>query len=296
MLTQNQFDFFCRAIADFGVKHVIIRQHDREIFRHHFEPEAPCGQFSITKSFTGTAVGFAVEEGLFALEDRVIDLFPDEAPKNPSPQWQALTVKHLLTMQMGFDRQYLMGYQRKTMKETDWVDFVFRQPMPDYPGRYFKYSNAGPYLAGILVERTSGEELIDYLMPRLLEPLGIARPEWGRDPLGHVFGASDMVMTTEEVSRFGQLYLDRGRWKGEQILPPAWVKKVWDTTISTEEGQNDYSLLFWRGRYDSICSVGRNGQYCSLVPEKDLVVTINSFDTTNENLMEYVWTYLYPHL
>ena len=296
MLTKRQFDFFCMSIQDFGVTHVIVRQDNREIYRKDYIPEMPCGQFSITKSITGTAVGFAVSEGLFGLDDSVLPYFPEEAPKNPSREWQSLKVRHLLTMQMGFDHQYLMGFQRRAMKETDWVKYIFEQKMDEMPGRYFLYSNAGHYLAGILIERTSGLPLIDYLMPRLFEPLGIARPVWGTDPLGHAFGASDLEMTTTEMSRFGQLYLDRGMWEGKQILPAEWVKKVWDTVIATEEGHNDYGFSFWQGKYESLIAIGRNGQYCALLPDKNAVIAINGFDPGDENLTEYIWTYLYPHL
>lgn len=296
MTLNERFDFFCRAIADFGVRHVVIRQYNKEVFRHHFEPAGLCEQFSIAKSVTGTAVGFAISEGLFSLEDPVLPYFEDKIKGTMSENWQKLIVKHLLTMQMGFDKPYLMAFQRKEMKETDWEEFVLTKEMTDRPGRYFKYSNAGPYLAGILVERTSGEPLIDYLTPRLFEPLGIERPEWGRDPLGHAFGASDMEITTSEMSRFGQLYLDRGVWNGEQILPKEWVKKVWDTVIATAEGHDDYSLLFWRGKNDTISAIGRNGQYCTLIPDRNAVVAINGFDPTDESLLEYIWTYLYPHL
>ena len=267
MLSQNQFDFFCRAVTDFGVEHVILRHDNKELFRHDWIPEMPRNQFSVSKSFTGVAAGFAVEEGLFTLDDRVIDYFPDERPKTLTPQWEAMKVRHLCTLQLGFSGPYLMGYQRKTMKETDWVQFLFDQPLPDFPGRYFKYTNAGPYLLGVMIQRLTGLSLTDYLMPRLFGPLGIARPVWGCDPQGQVFGAGGLEITPTELSRFGQTILDGGRWKGEQIIPKSWMKKVWDTTISTEEGQQDYSMLFWRGRHDSLSAVGRYGQYCTMGPE-----------------------------
>ena len=295
MLTQDRFDFFCRAIEDFGVQHVILRQDGRELYRHDWIPEERQNQYSISKSFTGIAAGFAVEEGLFTLDDRVIDYFPEERPKKLTPEWEALHIRHLLTMQMGFDREYLMGYQRKTMKETDWVQFLFEQPMPDMPGRYFKYSNAGPYLLGVLIQRLTGQSLPEYLQPRLFEPLGIALPDWETDKMGNSFGAGGLQLTVSEVARFGQMLLDGGRVGNRQVVPPAWMKKVMDTTITAGENQ-EYGLLFWRGRYGSVSATGRYGQYCTIVPEKKLVIAMNSFNDTGENLLEYVWTYLYPHL
>ena len=297
MLTESKFEFFCRAVSDFGVQHVILRQHGEEIFRKDWIPEERQMQYSISKSITGTAVGLALEEGLFRLEDPVYSFFPEESPAVLTDNQKALTIRHLLTMQMGFPVSYLMGDQRRTMKETDWVSFILSRPMPDRPGLYFKYSNAGPYLAGVLIERLTGEKLPAWLMPRLFEPLGITpEPAWDRDPLGNTFGAGGLYLTTTEISRFGQLILQNGLWEGERILSKSWMKMLNDTHISTDEGKQDYSLLFWRGRNDSLSAVGRFGQYCTVVPEKDLVIAINSYDTSEENLLEYVWTYLYPSL
>ena len=302
MQLNDRFEFFCRAVADFGAKHVVIRQYGKEVFRRDFaadgdtEEGGKSEQFSITKSITGTAAGMAIAEGLFGYDDPVLPYFEDQAPPCPSENWKALKVRHLLTMQMGFDVPYLMGYQRRTMKETDWEEFILTRPMKERPGRYFKYSNAGPYLAGRLIERVSGQTLADYLDGRLFRPLDIAPPVWGKDPEGNIFAASDIRMSTEEVSRFGQLWLDRGVWNGTQLIPKDWVKRVWDTVIMTDEGESDYSILFWRGRNESLCAVGRHGQYCVMIPEKSIVFAMNSMDMTNENLMEYFWTYLYPYM
>ena len=296
MTLNERFDFFCRAIADFGVRHVVIRQYNKEVFRHHFEPAGLCEQFSIAKSVTGTAVGFAISEGLFSLEDPVLPYFEDKIRGTMSENWQKLIVKHLLTMQMGFDKPYLMAFQRKEMKETDWEEFVLTKEMTDRPGRYFKYSNAGPYLAGRLIERTAGVPLTDYIEERIFRPLGIREYTWGKDPEGHTFAASDLLLKTEDTAFFGQLWLDRGMWEGKQLVPKEWIKKTWDQVIATNEGESDYSLLFWRGRNDSLCAVGRHGQYCVMIPEKSIVIAMNSMDMTNENLMEYFWTYLYPYM
>ncbi|MDD6212586.1 MAG: serine hydrolase [Clostridiales bacterium] len=296
MLSEEKFSFFCRAVTDFGIQHVILYQNGKEIFRHDWIPEEPQLQYSISKSFTGTAMGFALEEGLVGWDDPVLRYFSEELPVSVSENMQALRIHHLLTMQMGYPMAYLMGDQRRTMKETDWVRFLLSRPMTSMPGREFKYSNAGPYLAGVLLERLTGESLTDYLMPRLFEPLGIQRPFWETDPMGRTFGAGGLHLKTSEVARFGQLYLQQGQWEGKQVIPKDWVKKVWRTIIPTVEEMQDYSLLFWRSRHDSISAVGRFGQYCTIVPEKNLVIAINSDDPQDSNLLEYVWTYLYPYL
>ena len=169
-------------------------------------------------------------------------------------------------------------------------------PPSDRPGRVFMYSNTGPYLISRIIEEKTGGSLTDYLMPRLFEPLDIPRPEWEEDPEGHIFGAGGMVLSSSEVMRFGQLYLQQGVWNGKQILPDGWVRKVERTAIPTGRGGGEYSLLFWKSRNDTYSAVGKFGQYCTICPEKDAVIVINALDKDDPNLLEYVWTYLYPYI
>jgi CubicO group peptidase (beta-lactamase class C family) len=296
MLTQDRFDFFCRAISQFGVDHVIVRQGGKELARHDFVPEIRQNQFSLSKSITGTAVGFALEEGLLHLDDFVTDLLADYLPLQVGPNLKRLTLRHLLTMTLGQKKPYLMGDQRRTMKENDYIRFALSRPFEEEPGNSFLYSNAGPYLAGVILEQKSGMRLPEYLLPRLFEPLGIPLPEWECDPLGNTFGAGGIWLTSTEVSHFGQLYLDDGIWNGKQVLPKSWIRLVDRTVIPVPDGIRDYGMLFWRGRYDSISAVGRFGQYCTIVKEKNAVIVLNGYDTGENNLLEYVWTYLYPYL
>ena len=182
------------------------------------------------------------------------------------------------------------------LKETDWTSYVLSVPFSDHPGRVFMYSNTGPYLISRIIEEKTGGSLTDYLMPRLFEPLDIPRPEWEEDPEGHIFGAGGMVLSSSEVMRFGQLYLQQGVWNGKQILPEGWVRKVERTAIPTNRGDGEYSLLFWKSRNDTYSAVGKFGQYCTICPEKDAVIVINALDKDDPNLLEYVWTYLYPYI
>ncbi len=273
MLTQNRFDFFCRAVTDFGVKHVVLIQRGQEIFSHHWEPEVPVLQYSA--------------EGLLDLEEAVAPHFAEELPGQVPAELSALKVKHLLTMQTGQLQPYLMGYQRKTMKEKDWVKFALSRPFDCMPGTEFKYSNVGPYLAGVLVQRLSGQSLPEYLAPRLFAPLGIETPEWDKDPMGNTFGAGGLWLRTSDLAKFGLLFLRQGRADGLQVLPEGWTKKVDRTMVLTTEEQQNYSLGFWRCRHDSISAVGRHGQYCTIVPEKDLVIAMNGYNEQDENLLEY---------
>ena len=295
-MNEHQFELFCRALSEHAADHVIVYQHGKLLARHDWVPEARQNQYSLSKSFTGTAAGFALAEGLFEMDTRISELLPDYMPENPCEALKELSVRHLLTMTAGQQRPLLMGDSRKTLKETDWTSYVLSVPFSDHPGRVFMYSNTGPYLISRIIEEKTGGSLTDYLMPRLFEPLDIPRPEWEEDPEGHIFGAGGMVLSSSEVMRFGQLYLQQGVWNGKQILPEGWVRKVERTAIPTNRGDGEYSLLFWKSRNDTYSAVGKFGQYCTICPEKDAVIVINALDKDDPNLLEYVWTYLYPYI
>ena len=295
-MNEHQFELFCRALSEHAADHVIVYQHGKLLARHDWVPEARQNQYSLSKSFTGTAAGFALAEGLFEMDTRISELLPDYMPENPCEELKELSVRHLLTMTAGQQRPLLMGDSRKTLKETDWTSYVLSVPFSDHPGRVFMYSNTGPYLISRIIEEKTGGSLTDYLMPRLFEPLDIPRPEWEEDPEGHIFGAGGMVLSSSEVMRFGQLYLQQGVWNGKQILPEGWVRKVERTAIPTNRGGGEYSLLFWKSRNDTYSAVGKFGQYCTICPEKDAVIVINALDKDDPNLLEYVWTYLYPYI
>ena len=296
MLTTEKIQQFCRSISEFGVDHFILLQNGQELARHDWVPEVRQNQYSISKSITGTAIGFALAEGLLQMEDPVTRLLPDFLPSPVGPHLEHLTLYHLLTMTTGQQKAYLMGEQRPFMREKDYVRFALSRPFEEEPGFCFHYSNVGPYLAGVILEEKTGQSLAEYLMPRLFEPLDIPFPAWEKDPMGHTFGAGGIELTSTEVSRFGQLYLQDGLWQGRQVLPPSWVRRVERTWVSGPDGQGDYSLLFWRGRHDSLSAVGRFGQYCTILKEKNAVIVLNGHDPDQNNLLEYVWTYLYPNL
>ena len=295
-MNEHQFELFCRALSEHAADHVIVYQHGKLLARHDWVPEARQNQYSLSKSFTGTAAGFALAEGLFEMDTRISELLPDYMPENPCEELKELSVRHLLTMTAGQQKPLLMGDSRKTLKETDWTSYVLSVPFSDHPGRVFMYSNTGPYLISRIIEEKTGGSLTDYLMPRLFEPLDIPRPEWEEDPEGHIFGAGGMILSSSEVMRFGQLYLQQGVWNGKQILPEGWVRKVERTAIPTNRGDGEYSLLFWKSRNDTYSAVGKFGQYCTICPEKDAVIVINALDKDDPNLLEYVWTYLYPYI
>ena len=172
-MNEHQFELFCRALSEHAADHVIVYQHGKLLTRHDWVPEARQNQYSLSKSFTGTAAGFALAEGLFEMDTRISELLPDYMPANPCEELKELSVRHLLTMTAGQQKPLLMGDSRKTLKETDWTSYVLSAPFSDRPGRVFMYSNTGPYLISRIIEEKTGGSLTDYLMPRLLSLIHI---------------------------------------------------------------------------------------------------------------------------
>ena len=225
------FENKARPIGVLGVK---ISQGGEVIAHKTWDEECRRNVYSASKSVTSCAVGFAVQEGLLSLEERLVDAFAQDLPETVNENLERATVRDLLTMCLGQARGELMGAQRPLYQERDWVKLALSFPFTDAPNTKFVYNNVGPYLAGMLVQRRSGCDLVSYLTPRLFEHLGITRPTWETDPLGHTFGAGGLFLTLSELHTFGQFHLQNGQWNGRQLLDPAWVKA--STSKQVENG------------------------------------------------------------
>jgi len=279
---------------ELGVKNILILQNGEKIAEKHWDEEIRRNQYSVSKSFTCAAVGIAIYEHLLSLEEKICDAFPDEVPEEPNDFLKNLTVRHLLTMSIGQEKGHLMGAQRPFLETKDWVRYALCQPFSFMPGEKFVYSNVGPYLAGILVQRRAGCNLIDYLMPRLFVPLGILRPTWETDPEGNTFGAGGLFICVSELARFMQLYLQNGSWNGRQLLSAKWVRE--SAQKQMENGREGYGYLFWRGAGNSYRSDGKYGQYGIIVPDKQMVISINSECIRQNELLELIENTLFSKL
>lgn len=274
------------AKENLAVRGVRVYQNGTLVASYQPEPEQRQNQYSVTKSFTSTACAFAVEEGLFSLDDFVLDQFPEDAPEVIGENLKKMRLRHLITMSMGFDHPMLMGAQRPYMAAKDWVKYVLRAPVIHEPGTVFQYNNAGPYLLGMLIQRKTGMSLVDYLMPRLFEPLGIPRPVDEKDPLGNTFGAGGLQLNVSELAKLGLLYLQKGRWEGKQLIPERWVEEASRSHIVSNEGDGeigtDYGYLFWMMPDGMFRADGKYGQYCVVIPKKNAVIAINSMQLQDE--------------
>lgn len=244
---------------------------------------------SATKSITGTAVGFALAEGLLSLDDRVVSFFAGELPARPGAHLAAMRVEDLLTMRTG----HATGISGATSRllDTGWVAQFIEQPVPYPPGERFTYSSATSHMLSAIVQKVSGQPLLAYLTPRLFAPLGIRDVSWDTDPLGVCAGGNGLSLTTEDFLKFGVLHLQNGLWRGRQVLPPSWVSRAthphvdhaaagaWDGQgfAGDDSGQSPaerYGYHLWLGAGRSYHAGGIFGQYCIVLPEYDTVVAM----------------------
>lgn len=271
---------FIDVAKDLGLLGIKVTQNGELVAEWHGDEECRRNIYSATKSFTSCAVGFAVQEGLISLDEKLVDAFPCDLPGSISDNLAVATVRDLLTMCLGQEQGFLMGAQRPLYEEDDWVKLSLSLPFKYKPGTHFVYNNVGPYLAGILVQRRAGCDLVSYLTPRLFSHLGIKRPTWECDPLGNTFGAGGLFLTLSELHKFGLFYLNRGKWNGKQLLSEKWIDE------STKASDTDkYGYLFWRGEHNSYRADGKYSQISMVLPDKNAVVTFVSECRRSEELM-----------
>ncbi len=273
---------------------IIAAQDSEEKARWMLEAPVRRNVYSAAKSFTSAAVGIALREGLISLDEKLTDAFPQDLPEVISENLAAATVRDLLTMCLGQEKGFLMGADRPYYENRNWAQLALSQPFVYQPGTHFVYNNTGPYLAGLLIQRRSGTDLVHYLMPRLFEPMGIQLPTWETDPCGNTFGAGGLFLTIDELHKFGLLYQQKGRWNGKQLLPEEWVME--STRKQADNGREGYGYLFWRGRNDSYRADGKYEQYTIVFEDKNAVVTTCAESRVNGKVLKLIEEYIYPQL
>ena len=285
---------FVERASDLRLISVIVSQHGQQVAKHDWDDECRRNIYSASKSFTSAAVGIARREGLLSLDEKLTDAFEADLPPAVSENLARATVRDLLTMQLGQGEPCLMGGQRPFYLEDDWVKLSLSMPFPDAPGTKFLYNNVGPYLAGVLIQRRAGCDLVSYLTPRLFEPLGIKRPTWETDPRGYTFGAGGLFLNLPELHKLGLLYLQEGLWNGKQLIPREWV---WESSRKqAENGSYGYGYLFWRGEQDSYRADGKYCQWSIVLKEQDAVISIMAECRDGDRLNRAVFDEIFPQL
>ncbi|MGB3122994.1 MAG: serine hydrolase domain-containing protein [Pseudomonas sp.] len=186
------------------------------------DPNEPRVLHSIAKSFTGCAIGLAIEAGLLKLDDRLVSFFPDEVPANADPRLADMTVEHLLTMRTGHAANTSGSVWRGI--DTSWISEFFKIPLAYAPGTEYVYTSAASYMLSALINRVTGQTLHAYLKPRLFVPLAIHNEHWDIGPDGVNPGGNGLTAPVSAVLKLAVLHAQEGVWNGQQLLPAAWVK------------------------------------------------------------------------
>lgn len=280
---------------------VMLLRHGAVVTERWWSPYAadlPHQLFSISKSFTSVAVGFAVTEGLLTVDDRVVDLLPDDLPAVVGPHLAAMRVRDLLTMTTGHAVDTIEA--AREYGGDNWSRAVLSVPVDFEPGTHFVYNTGATYLLAAILHSLTRERLLDYLTPRLFEPLGIAGATWDQCPRGIDVGGWGLSITTEELAAFGQLLLEHGVVDGRQVVPRAWLDEATSKVVPNDgrgesaDWEQGYGYQFWRARHGAYRGDGAFGQYVVVLEEQDAVlVTTGGMDPMHE-VLELAWRHLLP--
>lgn len=275
---------------------LMIVRHGRVVAEGWWSPYNAASRhelYSLSKSFTSTAVGLAIAEGRISLDDEVLKAFPDDAPENPSANLRSMRVRDLLSMSA--------GHQDETSSAPDKISAraFLAHPVPHKPGTHFRYNTPATFMLSALVQKRTGQSVLEYLRPRLFEPLGIENPSWDTSSQGISLGGYGLRIRTEDIARFGQLYLQKGRWDGKQILTAAWVeaasaRQTSNGSSPSSDWDQGYGYQFWRCRHGAYRGDGAFGQYCLVMPAQDTVIAITSGLGDMQAVLNLVWDKLLP--
>ena len=278
-----------------NINGIIIVRHGQIAYEQYFNNTQPTDTHhvaSVTKSITSALIGIAIDQGyLEGVEQKVLDFFPEVTARPGDTHKRALTIRHLLTMTAPFAWK---GYEPldRLRRQQDWVGYIFKALSRN--GRFgkFQYSTASTHLLSVILTRTTGMCAQLFANEHLFGPLGMHKiPDhqmtsftleemfgkeitgWPKDPAGNTTGGWGLTLTPRDMARFGYLYLNGGRWDGQQIISKQWVED--STTIQAK----DYGYLWWILKAKDIptfAALGSGGNMICCVPEKNLLIAIAS--------------------
>jgi CubicO group peptidase (beta-lactamase class C family) len=186
----------------------------------------------------------------------------------------------------------------------NWAKAFLAHPVPHKPGTHFQYNSMGTYMCSAIVQKVTGQTVLDYLTPRLFQPLGIEKPHWDASPQGISCGGWGLFLRTEDVAKFGQLYLQKGKWNGHQLVPEKWVAEATKYQVPNKDApsgkgnkpdwQAGYGYQFWQSQHNAYRGDGANGQLCIVMPDQDAVLAVTADTGNMQNEINVVWDTLLP--
>lgn len=280
---------------------LLLLREGKAVAEGYFSPycrEDKMHLFSISKSWTSTAVGFAVQEGLLSIHDKVASFFPDKLPDPVPENLAAMEVRDLLRMGTGNDKDTLPAMRLEP--DGDWVKIFLHCPVEHRPGTKFVYNSGASYLLSAIVQKVSGQDLIAFLTPRLFEPLRITGVTWDRSPQGICCGGWGIHVSTEDLAKLGQLYLNGGIFDGKRLLSEEWVKEATSAQIDNSPSNTapdwicGYGYQIWWCQHGCYRFDGAYGQYMVAIPKFHAVLALTSFVGSMQEVLDLIWENLLP--
>ncbi len=285
------------------ILNLVVRQNGEIIAEHNFAPEKRILLWSVSKTFTSMAVGIAQSEGYFKITDPLSKYF--KVPEDPL--WQRITLRHLLCMGTGQKKCPLTQAMNAGDNLENIEQLFFSEAIVYEPGTHFMYNNAATYMLSKLISLTTGNSVNDYLRPRIYEPLGFANVEWEVDVKGISIGCSGLHLAAHELSKFGQLLLDKGNWQGTSLIPESYLREAttkqidntdFNEVFATPDHRSGYGYQLWMNSYPNSYRLdGLYAQYVVVIPEKQAVITFVSNEPQKMTaILELSWDFLVQQL
>jgi CubicO group peptidase (beta-lactamase class C family) len=284
------------------IRAVIIEVDGHTVLEHYYRGSMSdtSNVFSVTKSVVGTLIGIARSDGSLGSVDQTLgELLPAYAD-DMEPEEAAITLRHLLTMTAGLPDTSVVSGLPPWMLTDDWVRSILAGPLEQSPGETFAYSDASSHLLSAVLTHAVGTSVLEYAQAKLFDPLGItSRPApdllftveenalayeradfaWPHDPQGVQTGSSFLKLTARDMAALGRLYLDGGRWNGQQVVPTAWVDAATTEQVQVDSATEGYGYQWWvetAGGHAAYAAAGHGGQLIEVVPDLRLVAVFST--------------------
>lgn len=272
---------------------------------------------SVSKTFTSLAVGIAIAESKLAIDEKLVDIFPEYRPDSVSVNLADMDVRDLLTMTCGHASDHSSEMRKLAKDDTtfNWVKQFMSYPVEYRPGVIYCYNSVGTMMLSAIVQKRTGERLIDYLSTRLFEPLGIEGAHWDQSESGICYGGWGLYLKTEDLAKTGQLILQKGEWNGRQIVPREWIAEMTRMQVESSPAGNNliqlaqnsdfkpgpdwiqgYGYQMWMCRHNAFRADGAGGQYIIVIPEQNSVVAMTANLGDMQKELNLVWQYILPSL
>jgi CubicO group peptidase (beta-lactamase class C family) len=264
---------------------ILLIRHGYLVSEVYFPPytsELKHPLFSASKSVTSMLVGKALQDGYIkSVKQTVLDFFPEIATDKTDPRRKELTVEHLLTMSAGYGTNTLPNFVGKDAEFDVAKHLLTYDSILHKPGSTFYYDSGSPHLLSAIIQKTAGLTLQEYAQQKIFEPLGITDTIWQADPQGTTTGHTGLMLRPRDMAKLGYLYLQRGQWNGEQLVPASWVeasatKHIETTGLMNAAEDDGYGYLWWMNGYDGYAAHGFGGQYIFVLPQADMVAVFTS--------------------